>query len=90
MSPTVCRVVLLRTDVGSVRPMQPVPESTMSEEPDGRQDLHNSGVDTQMAAAQLCGQTDLRTGRMCAKPSRHDGTCEFVPKDVARAITDDL
>ena len=49
-------MVLLRTDVGSVRPMQPVPKNTTPEEPDDRQDLHNSGVDTQMAAAQLCGR----------------------------------
>ncbi|HWG73952.1 MAG TPA: hypothetical protein VG184_07850 [Acidimicrobiales bacterium] len=61
----------------------------MNEEPDGRQDVHNSGVDTEMAAAHLCGQTDLRTGRMCAKPARHDGTCEFVSKDDARAAADD-
>ncbi len=70
--------------------MQPVPESTIPEEPDGRRDLHNSGVDTQMAAAHMCGQTDLRTGRMCTKSARHDGTCEFVPKDVARGVVDDL
>ena len=41
-------------------------------------------------AAHLCGQTDLRTGQVCTKPARHDGTCEFVPKDVARAVADDL
>jgi hypothetical protein len=38
-----------------------VPENIMSEGPNGRQDVHNSGVDTQLAAARLCGQTDLRT-----------------------------
>jgi hypothetical protein len=70
--------------------VQLVPENTMPEEPDGRKDVHNSGVDTQMAAAHLCGQTDLRTGQMCTKPARHDGTCEFVPKDAAREVADDL
>ena len=63
-----------------------VPENITTEGPDGRQDVHNSGVDTQLAAARLCGQTDLRTGRMCTKPARHDGTCEFLPKDAARAV----
>ncbi len=65
------------------------PEPTMHPEPDGRQDVHNSAVDTQLAAVHRCGQTDLRTGRMCAKPARHEGTCEFVPKDAARAASDD-
>jgi hypothetical protein len=66
-----------------------VPENNMTEGPDKRQDVHNSDVDTQLAAAHLCGQTDLRTGRMCAKPARHDGTCEFLPKDTARAVAHD-
>ena len=66
-----------------------VPENIMTDGPDGRQDVHNTGVDTQLAAAHLCGQTDLRTGRMCTKPARHDGTCEFVPKDAARAAASD-
>lgn len=65
--------------------MQSIPEDTMPPQPDGRQDVHNSAVDDQMAAAHLCGQTDLRTGRACAKPARHDGTCEFFPKDVRQA-----
>ena len=69
--------------------MQNVPENTMPDGPDGRQDVHNSGVDTQMAAAHLCGQTDLRTGRTCTKPARHQGTCEFVPKDAAREAAED-
>jgi hypothetical protein len=62
------------------------PEGTMAEQPDGRQDVHNSAVDTQTAAAHLCGQTDLRTGRICTKPARHDGTCEFVPKDATPEV----
>jgi hypothetical protein len=70
--------------------MSHFPENIMSDGPDGRQDVHNSGVDTQLADAHLCGQTDLRTGRMCTKPARHDGTCEFLPKDAARAVADDL
>jgi hypothetical protein len=69
--------------------VQNIPENTMAEETDGRQDVHNSGVDTQIAAAHLCGQTDLRTGRTCTKPGRHQGTCEFVPKDAAREVADD-
>ncbi len=70
--------------------MQFVPENTMPEEPDGRQDVHNSGVDTQVAAAHLCGQTDLRTGQVCTKPARHDGTCEFVAKDAVQELMDDF
>jgi hypothetical protein len=69
--------------------VQHVPENTMPEEPDGRQDVHNSGVNTQMAAAHLCGQTDLRTGRTCSKAARHHGTCEFIPKDAALEVADD-
>ncbi len=70
--------------------MPHVPENITSEGPDGRQDVHNSGVDTQLADAHLCGQTDLQTGRMCTKSARHDGTCKFLPKDAARAVADDL
>ena len=69
--------------------MQHVPENSMPEEPDGRQDVHNSDVDTQMAAAHLCGQTDLRTGRTCRKAARHHGTCEFIPKDAALGVADE-
>jgi hypothetical protein len=67
-----------------------IPKNTMPQEPDGRKGVHNSGVDTQMATAHLCGQTDLRTGRMCTRPARHDGSCEFGPKDNAREVADDL
>jgi hypothetical protein len=45
----------------------------MPGEPDGRQDVHNRGVDVQMAAVNLCGQTDLPTGpayRADAAPNR--------------------
>ncbi len=66
--------------------MQVIPENSTPEEPDGRQDVHNSDVDTQMVAAHLCGKTDLRTGRTCTKPARHDGTCEFIPKNAAQEV----
>jgi hypothetical protein len=70
--------------------VQLIPENSTPEEPDGRQDVHNSDVDTQMAAAHLCGKTDLRTGRTCTKRARHEGACEFVPKDAAQEVVRDL
>jgi hypothetical protein len=60
-------------------------ENITAEEPERRQDVHNLGVDTELAAARRCGQTDLRTGWICTKAARHDETCEFLPKDAARA-----
>jgi hypothetical protein len=45
-----------------------VPENITTQGPDRHQDVHNSGVDTQLAPAHPCGQTDLRTGRIT--PSR--------------------
>jgi hypothetical protein len=66
--------------------MQVIPENSTLEDLDGRQDVHNSDVDTQMAAAHLCGKTDLRTGRTCTKRARHDGMCEFVPKAAAQEV----
>jgi hypothetical protein len=52
----------------------------MPGEPDGRQDVHNRGVDVQMAAVNLCGQTDLPTGRMRHQTGPSRRTCEFVSK----------
>ena len=47
-----------------------VPENINSERPDGRQDVHNSGIDTQLAGAHLCGQTDLRLPGGCGQVGR--------------------
>lgn len=55
----------------------------MSEDPDDRLDLHNAAVDVRMAGAHLCGTFDLRTGRTCIKPVRHNGSCEFVAVESA-------
>ena len=65
------------------------PENVMSERPDGRQGVHNTGVngeraDPPCAARLTCGPGGVHQ----AGPS--DGTCEFLPKDAARAVADDL
>jgi hypothetical protein len=62
----------------------------MEQDPDDRLDVHNAAIDTEIAGAHLCAMTDLRTGRTCVKPVRHEGPCEFVSKPDAQRITDDL
>ena len=58
----------------------------MESDPDNRLDVHNAAFDEEVAQAHLCGMTDLRTGRTCIEPVHHDGSCEFVAKDVARDV----
>lgn len=50
-----------------------------------RFDLHNASVDNTAASAHLCGMTDLRTGRVCALPVHHSGSCHFVSHEELRA-----
>jgi hypothetical protein len=45
-----------------------------------RGDVHNVAVDEVLAALGMCGQTDLRTGRICVGAVRHRGSCEFTPR----------
>ncbi len=56
----------------------------MPAEPDNRLDVHNAAVDMEIAAAHLCGTTDLRTGRTCVEPVHHRDPCHLVPKDDAQ------
>lgn len=51
-----------------------------------RLDLHNAACDEVVANAGLCAATDLRTGRVCVRPVRHHGSCDFVSKDTSRAV----
>jgi hypothetical protein len=50
-----------------------------------RIDVHNVSVDGELAAAGLCGMTHLPTGRVCVRPARHLGSCDFVAPEAARA-----
>ncbi len=59
------------------------PDGGMSEDPGGRLDLHNVGIDERLAGSHLCGTFDLRRGYSCIKPVRHRGSCRFVPADSA-------
>ena len=49
--------------------MQNVPENTMPDEPDGRQDVHNSGVDTRWRPPICAGRPICaRGGRVPSRP----------------------
>jgi thioredoxin reductase (NADPH) len=48
------------------------------ENPGGRREAHNTHVDARLAAAGLCGNTDLRNGARCLRPALHDGGCDFA------------
>jgi hypothetical protein len=48
---------------------------------DDRPEVHNPGVDEQVAETGACGQVHLPTGRTCIREHRHEGSCEFVPRD---------
>ena len=56
-----------------------MPSSTGDRDDDEpRLDVHNANIDQRAADADLCGVTDLRNGRVCAKPALHRGGCDFV------------
>ncbi len=48
-----------------------------------RHELHNTSVDESVAAAGACAQVHLPTGRVCALPQGHGGSCDFTPPDQA-------
>jgi hypothetical protein len=50
-----------------------------------RFDGHNASIDPRLASRGHCGMTHLATGRLCARPARHEGSCEFVTRDDAEA-----
>jgi hypothetical protein len=56
-------------------------------DPDDRLDSHNPNVHEAVAAAGLCANTDLRTGRTCILPLHHRGSCEFTEKLIAEQLT---
>ena len=47
-------------------------------------EVHNTSIDEQVAAAELCGMTHLPSGRTCTRPASHTGGCSFEPIDEAR------
>jgi hypothetical protein len=51
--------------------------------------VHNPSVDEAFALRGACGQTHLPTGRTCALPYGHHGTCVFVPRDRAEIMLQD-
>jgi hypothetical protein len=57
-----------------------------SRQPIDRPSIHNPSVDEAFAGRGACGQTHLPTGRTCALPYGHRGSCEFVSRDRAEAL----
>ena len=49
-----------------------------------RLEIHNASVDEVLAAAQLCGQVHLPTGRTCTLAASHPGGCAFRPAGQVR------
>jgi hypothetical protein len=48
-----------------------------------RPDVSSLHVREDIAAAGLCGNVHLPTGRTCTLPARHQGSCNFVgPEDA--------
>jgi hypothetical protein len=48
-----------------------------------RLDSHNTSVDSQMVDVGRCGQIHLASGRICIRPVRHPGSCDFeAPEQV--------
>ena len=50
-----------------------------------RRDAHNTEVDTRLALVGRCGHVHLATGRVCVRPERHRGACDFVLRQEALA-----
>jgi hypothetical protein len=48
-----------------------------------RADLHNPSVDEPAAEAGLCGNVHMPSGRICVLPTKHAGSCRFVPRGQA-------
>jgi hypothetical protein len=48
-------------------------------------EMHNASVNEDLARAGECAQAHLPTGRMCALPHGHKGSCEFISADAAYA-----
>jgi len=57
------------------------PTTPAARSPDNRPEIHNSDVDEQVAETGACGQVHLPTGRTCVLEHRHQGACEFVPRE---------
>lgn len=51
-----------------------------------RWDFHNVSVDVEFAQAGYCGMTHLQSGRICIRPARHTGSCDFRRRDEALAV----
>jgi hypothetical protein len=58
------------------------PDTPVGHERD--REVHNTSIDEQVAAAELCGMTHLPSGRTCVLPANHTGGCSFEPIDEAR------
>jgi hypothetical protein len=57
--------------------------------PDGRTEIHNANIVSDVAAAGGCGLKNLQTGATCGLPARHDGPCDFIaPQAVPEALAE--
>lgn len=53
-----------------------------------RREIHNTSVDEQVALARLCAHVHLPSGRTCALPAAHSGSCDFKSPDQARRVAE--
>lgn len=51
-----------------------------------RGDSHNASVNKELAAAGMCGMTHLASGRVCVRPARHQGSCDFRTREEADVL----
>ncbi len=51
-----------------------------------RSDLHNPSVDEPAAEAGMCGNVHMPSGLICVLPTKHAGSCHFVPHEVAESL----
>ncbi len=51
-----------------------------------RPDLSSLHVREDVALAGLCANVHLPTGRTCAEPERHPGSCRFVGPEDAESV----
>ena len=51
-----------------------------------RPDLSSPHVREDIAITGLCGNVHLPTGRTCALPERHEGSCQFVGPEDAKNL----
>jgi hypothetical protein len=56
---------------------------------EGRTEIHNANIVSDVAEAGGCGLKNLENGATCGLAFGHDGPCDFMaPRDVPAALAD--